>query len=201
MKVYKASFPNLVYHDLYLLYDYLKDHQVGEVETYEKDERLLFTNFIKGKESVKVCFDYDRNSQPLMSEKQNKDTRECRLHSVCGVDLSSRPPEDPLKIMIHRVLLEEVNFDKNQKLSLWTDLLNIFQKKIYQTVRVIGGGIFGCTAFYILSKNNYYVELFEKNDSIMSSTTLCNQQRLHKGYHYPRSEETQTITRFRTIFY
>ena len=60
--------------------------------------------------------------------------------------MSSRPPEDPLKIMIHRVLLEEVNFDKNQKLSLWTDaLLNIFQKKIYQTVRVIGGGIFGCT--------------------------------------------------------
>ena len=53
--------------------------------------------------------------------------------------------------MIHRVLLEEVNFDKNQKLSLWTDviLLNIFQKKIYQTVRVIGGGIFGCTLYSI----------------------------------------------------
>ena len=197
-KFTRASFPNLVYHDLYLLYDYLKDHQVGEVETYEKDERLLFTaNFIKGKESVKVCFDYDRNWQPLMSEKQNKDTAwNARLHSVCGVDLSSRPPEDPLKIMIHRVLLEEVNFDKNQKLSLWTDaLLNIFQKKIYQTVRVIGGGIFGCTAAYILSKNNYYVELFEKNDSIMSSTTLCNQQRLHKGYHYPRSEETAKQSR------
>ena len=61
-KFTRASFPNLVYHDLYLLYDYLKDHQIGEVETYEKDERLLFTvNFIKGKESVKVCFDYDRN--------------------------------------------------------------------------------------------------------------------------------------------
>ena len=29
----------------------------------------------------------------------------------------------------------------------------------------------------------------------MSSTTLCNQQRLHKGYHYPRSEETAKQSR------
>ena len=36
----------------------------------------------------------------------------------------------------------------------------------------------------------YFCDLFEKNSSIMSCASRVNQYRLHKGYHYPRSDST-----------
>jgi D-amino-acid oxidase len=62
--------------------------------------------------------------------------------------------------------------------------------KKYKSVAVVGGGIFGCTAAWMLAKNGFKVELFEKESDIFKSTSSINQYRLHKGYHYPRSKET-----------
>lgn len=59
-------------------------------------------------------------------------------------------------------------------------------------IAIIGGGIFGLTAFIKLRKNNFNCFLFEKNKSILAGATSNNLNRIHYGYHYPR--DTATIT-------
>ena len=58
-------------------------------------------------------------------------------------------------------------------------------------IAIIGGGIFGITTAIKLS-HEHDVFLYEKNDDILKSASDVNQCRLHRGYHYPRSDETTT---------
>lgn len=53
----------------------------------------------------------------------------------------------------------------------------------------MGGGIFGVTIANRLAKNNS-VDLFESNQDILMAASDINQCRIHRGYHYPRSENT-----------
>lgn len=55
---------------------------------------------------------------------------------------------------------------------------------------VIGAGIFGTTAALRLSKENHEITLVEMNDDIMKNASMCNHNRLHYGFHYPRSIDT-----------
>lgn len=55
---------------------------------------------------------------------------------------------------------------------------------------VIGGGIFGITTSLILAENGYNVTIVEKNKDILTGASLINQNRIHHGYHYPRSKQT-----------
>lgn len=58
------------------------------------------------------------------------------------------------------------------------------------SVAVIGGGIFGVTAALELARAGFSVTLFEAADDIMQAASGINQYRMHKGYHYPRSDDT-----------
>ena len=55
---------------------------------------------------------------------------------------------------------------------------------------IIGGGIFGLSTAIILGENGYNVTLVEKEKDIMTKASLVNQNRIHMGYHYPRSIST-----------
>lgn len=57
-------------------------------------------------------------------------------------------------------------------------------------VAVVGGGMFGVTAAVDLAREGYDVELFEKKDDILTGASGSNHWRLHRGYHYPQSDET-----------
>lgn len=57
-------------------------------------------------------------------------------------------------------------------------------------VAVVGAGIFGITISIKLERAGIDVDLFEKNEDILMAASGINQFRLHRGYHYPRSEET-----------
>ena len=57
-------------------------------------------------------------------------------------------------------------------------------------IAVVGAGIFGCSIALELDKKGYNVELFEKESDIMLKATKNNHNRIHYGYHYPRSLET-----------
>jgi hypothetical protein len=59
-------------------------------------------------------------------------------------------------------------------------------------ILVIGGGLFGCSAALELSKSGYDVTLIEQDSDIMNKASKCNHNRIHYGYHYPRSIETAT---------
>ena len=57
-------------------------------------------------------------------------------------------------------------------------------------IAVVGGGIFGTTAAWMLAKEGHRVDLYEKEKDILQAASGINQYRLHQGYHYPRSKET-----------
>jgi hypothetical protein len=57
-------------------------------------------------------------------------------------------------------------------------------------ILVIGGGIFGCSISLELSKSGFDVTLIEKDLDIMNNASKQNHNRIHYGYHYPRSTET-----------
>jgi len=57
-------------------------------------------------------------------------------------------------------------------------------------IAVIGAGIFGITAALELSKKHSDVTLIDENDDIMLNASMVNHNRLHFGFHYPRSRAT-----------
>lgn len=67
-------------------------------------------------------------------------------------------------------------------------------------IAIIGAGIFGVTSAIHLSKF-HNVDLFEEKNDILQCASGINQYRLHRGYHYPRSEDTaQSANKSEIIF-
>ena len=56
-------------------------------------------------------------------------------------------------------------------------------------IAIVGGGIFGIAVSIMLAKN-HQIELFERNNELLQSASGSNQYRVHRGYHYPRSQKT-----------
>lgn len=54
-------------------------------------------------------------------------------------------------------------------------------------VLVVGGGFYGCAIAAELARRNKHVCLVERESSLMTQASYCNQARVHGGYHYPRS--------------
>ena len=57
-------------------------------------------------------------------------------------------------------------------------------------IKIIGAGIFGCVIAYELDRVGHDVIIIEQDSDIMQRASKCNHNRLHLGYHYPRSIET-----------
>lgn len=57
-------------------------------------------------------------------------------------------------------------------------------------IMVIGAGWMGCHLSYVLKSNGHDVTLFDKGE-IFSGMSGFNTNRLHMGYHYPRSYQTR----------
>lgn len=55
---------------------------------------------------------------------------------------------------------------------------------------IIGGGIFGLTASIVLGEAGFKVTVIEKEFDLMKGASLVNQNRIHYGFHYPRSITT-----------
>jgi hypothetical protein len=62
-------------------------------------------------------------------------------------------------------------------------------------ILIIGSGWYGCHLGMILKKNNINFEIWEKNNTIFNEASYNNQNRLHLGYHYPRSYNTRKLCR------
>ena len=57
-------------------------------------------------------------------------------------------------------------------------------------IAIIGAGWFGCLIADELLKRNYKVRIFERENEIFNNASGNNQNRLHLGFHYPRSKKT-----------
>jgi hypothetical protein len=63
------------------------------------------------------------------------------------------------------------------------------------TVAVIGGGMFGTTIALKLADFGVDVTLFEAKENVLQAASGSNQWRLHRGYHYPQSDQTAASCR------
>lgn len=59
---------------------------------------------------------------------------------------------------------------------------------------IIGAGWFGCYIGHELTKRNYSVDIHEKDNDIFLNASGNNQNRLHLGFHYPRSSSTRRLS-------
>lgn len=171
--IHKDILPRLAYHDFYLLYDRLDSPGVTDVMVHDYVDRLDFEVEWGG---TRVRFIYDINAEEKMH---------------CWNDESLYTPVDGLDTMVWKVLTGKVDFEHNKRCSLFANqMIDELTREIFPNVAVVGGGIFGCTAAWMLSKNGFSVELFEQHNAIIREASNINQYRLHRGYHYPRSIET-----------
>ena len=58
-------------------------------------------------------------------------------------------------------------------------------------IAIIGAGWFGCHLASELKNDGHSILLFEKEKDIFAGASGNNQNRLHLGYHYPRSYITR----------
>jgi len=61
-------------------------------------------------------------------------------------------------------------------------------------ITVVGGGIFGCTAAIQLAQRGHDVTLYERHTELLAGGSGNSCGRIHRGYHYPRSEPTARAT-------
>lgn len=60
-------------------------------------------------------------------------------------------------------------------------------------IAIIGAGWFGChIAHEILNTQKFDIKIYDKEDDIFEGASSNNQNRLHLGFHYPRSKITRT---------
>ena len=58
---------------------------------------------------------------------------------------------------------------------------------------VIGGGWYGMHIYRVLKKCDKVDLLVLEKNTLFEGSSLNNQNRLHLGYHYPRSFKTRTL--------
>jgi nucleoside-diphosphate-sugar epimerase len=93
-----------------------------------------------------------------------------------------------------------IKFKYTGKITLETlnQSIDDIEKDIYEILRttrygIIGAGWYGCHLSKNILNSGYIVNLFEKNSKIFQESSTKNQNRLHMGFHYPRSFKTRKL--------
>lgn len=167
----------IMYHHLYLLYSAETECEICYDIQHQGSSFQKKITFKLGKKQY--AFDYD-----FYHYKE-------KIHNIV-----LPTSKDALTTMLQSVFNETADFDLNHRRSLFaTKLSEQLKKHIYGSVAIVGGGIYGITAAIKLKHSGYHVDLYEKENDILSAASGINQYRLHRGYHYPRSKETITSCR------
>lgn len=99
--------------------------------------------------------------------------------------------------------VKSIYFEKPLKEDTLTQIKQFYRKNI--TVCIIGAGWYGLHTGTILKEMGIHFCIYEKGNEVLSGASFYNQNRLHLGYHYPRSHETRTLcydgyTRFKSRY-
>ena len=155
-----SSLYSLAWHDFYLLYQCV-GNKVSDIIKIDTKNKLQFSLMLNHK---KINFVYDRLS------KTNR-------HSINNISLMhDGNDEDAIMSMFKYVFSESVDYEPNKNYTLFAaKLIDRLRKELFKNVNVVGGGIFGVTCAWMLSKNGYFVNLYEKAGDILNSASGINQ--------------------------
>jgi hypothetical protein len=90
-------------------------------------------------------------------------------------------------------LSQETSTERSVELT--DEPIPVLEPRCTKRVAVVGAGLFGVTAALALERAGCQVTLFERRDDIMQGATAASMNRVHLGYHYPRSPETISAVR------
>jgi hypothetical protein len=167
---------DLAYHHIYML-GALSGFSEFSCEVDEYSQELVFS--IEVENIGRINMSYSKNSTKSSN-------------NFLGNNFS-KPSNDAITLMLEHVLSLRKTPENNKKLVIWvTRVLRAIMTAKSEKIIVVGGGIFGCTAALELAKNGYDVTLCEMKKQLIEGASLMNQLRLHRGYHYPRSDDTVT---------
>ena len=173
-----SAFAALLFHDLYIYLSNLLPKDIRRLKP-KKIKFLSPDNFsfeLRGLDKV-AKFEYSRTSSSA------------NLRSLNEIEIDSSQPDTLSKMLSH--ILMSKNTTSNKTLALNTMILmEAIRKVVFPNKVVIGAGAFGCCSAISLSAKGYNVDLIERNSEIMQEASSINQYRVHRGYHYPRSDET-----------
>jgi len=96
----------LAYHDIYYLYEHIKNSKIEYIKPIDIQNKL---HFIVKFNDITIEFIYDTNYE------------DGRLHHINGVSMVGNGTDDPLNDMLLGVLRNEVDFKYNRDISLFTN--------------------------------------------------------------------------------
>lgn len=168
----------LLFHHLYI---YLNNNE-GEIDNL----KLRSINFRCPEE---FSFELWRGEKKLSSFEYLRKLKLSTNHEINDIKIEAGKPNTLSKML--KYVTGKESTEANKKLALNAMyLLDKVRREVFPKKAVVGAGIFGCSSAIALSKKGYMVDLFERHDDIMQEASSINQYRIHRGYHYPRSDET-----------
>ncbi|MDN3988245.1 FAD-dependent oxidoreductase [Zwartia vadi] len=171
-----ALLDRLTYHHLYLLNRVTNDNSNIDniIVTSKKPALLDFTFKYSG---TTICAKYE-------------DYASLAKHIFLDIEIEPNTGM-AIKAMLEYIFSGNANFYENNSTALWVlQQLTELKKHLQPRIAVVGAGLFGCTAALELSAAGYQVDLLEKQKDIIQEASAINQYRVHRGYHYPRSDAT-----------
>ena len=171
-----ALLDRLTYHHLYLLNNIAKDNSdISNVVVHHKKPKLIDFSFEYGGSTIHAK--YEDNATVT-----NNVFLDVPIEAKAGV---------AIKNMLEQLLSGKADFTNNNATALWAlRQLTELKTRLQPRMAVVGAGLFGCTAALELSAAGYQVDLLEKHHEIIQEASAINQYRVHRGYHYPRSDST-----------
>jgi hypothetical protein len=171
-----ALLDRLTYHHLYLL------------KSITKDNSDITNIIIHHKKSKLIDFSFEYSGSTIHAKYED--------HAAVAHNIFLNIPIEPnagiaIKNMLEQLLSGKADFIHNNAMALWVlRQLNELKTRLQPRIAVVGAGLFGCTAALELSAAGYQVDLLEKHHEIIQEASAINQYRVHRGYHYPRSDST-----------
>jgi sugar phosphate isomerase/epimerase len=95
--------------------------------------------------------------------------------------------------------LKKLKYDKLINIEMLNQSVDEIDRCLYELTRspsiaIVGGGWYGCHIARKLLQKGIYTSIFEKRH-IFAGASKFNQNRLHLGFHYPRSFATRRLCR------
>ena len=167
----------LCYHHLYMLREVAgSDDDIRDIQVRTKSSEKIDFSFAYAGSSIDLQYEIGAQADE---------------NNFLGRRISPGEPNAIGKMLKVVLAANTRDFESNQSRSLWTlRQLETLKDALQHRVAVIGAGLFGCSAALELSAAGYSVDLYERHDDILAEASSINQYRVHRGYHYPRSDET-----------